>query len=382
MEVTGKSQNCKSGGGEITEIFNNNSESNTGDKFEKATDNSKNMYLITDKTDRYSRFIYLTACIMLFFGLHNYMQELIMSQPGFKFGVVLGYLEVLGVSLCSFAERQYKGESGRKAPLPTYFFLCFLLLISSAASNIALNYINYPTKVVFRSCKLVPTMIISTFVNKKRVSNYEYICGALISAGMVLFAFADFTVYPNYHLIGIFLVSLSVVADAFLPNYQEKVYSQGSNELEVTFYTNILSLVAMTVTFYSTGELSEALVYTLANPHCLYLLIIYTFLAYIAIMYHMTLIKEFGAITGVLVGNTRKALTIVISFMLFPKPYSILYVIGGLLVFGSLIAQGVIKENMSGGKRDKAESSSDKWNKDAEHVSDGQFKSTNYVKSV
>ena len=356
MEATsGKSPISKTGEGETSDNVDN-SDSNNSIKLDKTSDNLKSMYLITDKTDRYTRFMYLSAGIMLFFGLHNYMQELIMSQPGFKFGVVLGYLEVLGVSVCSFAERQYKGETARKAPLSTYVFLCFLLLISSAASNIALNYINYPTKVVFRSCKLVPTMIISTFVNKKRVSNYEYICGSLISAGMVLFAFADFTVYPNYHLIGIFLVSLSVVADAFLPNYQEKVYSLGSNELEVTFFTNILSLVAMTVMFFSTGELSKALVYALANPHCLYLLIIYTFLAYVAIMFHMKLIKEFGAITGVLVGNSRKAITIVISFILFPKPYSVLYVFGGLLVFGSLIAQGIIKQSMSGGKRDKPDS--------------------------
>ncbi len=70
---------------------------------------------------------------------------------------------------------------------------------------------------------IVPTMFIATFVNKKRVSYYEYLFGALISIGMVLFAFADFSVYPNYHFVGIFLVCLSVVADAFLPNYQEKV---------------------------------------------------------------------------------------------------------------------------------------------------------------
>ncbi len=66
-------------------------------------------------------------------------------------------------------------------------------------------------------------MFIATFVNKKRVSTSEYVFGLLISTGMVLFAFADFTVYPNFHVLGLALVCLSVVADAFLPNYQEKV---------------------------------------------------------------------------------------------------------------------------------------------------------------
>lgn len=80
--------------------------------------------------------------------------------------------------------------------------LCLCLLISSATSNIALNYINYPTKVVFRSCKLIPTMLIAMSYNHKRVAWYELMFGVLISFGMILFAAADFTVYPNFDFIG------------------------------------------------------------------------------------------------------------------------------------------------------------------------------------
>lgn len=126
--------------------------------------------LIPFTSSRYLRFWILVFGILFFFGCHNYMQELIMSLPGFKVsscaygmyvswflsqvGVFLGYLEVLGVAVCSFVERKVQGETTRRAPWSSYFMLCFCLLISSATSNIALNYINYPTKVVFRSCKV------------------------------------------------------------------------------------------------------------------------------------------------------------------------------------------------------------------------------------
>jgi adenosine 3'-phospho 5'-phosphosulfate transporter B3 len=75
-------------------------------------------------------------------------------------------------------------------------------------------------------------------------------------------------------------------------------------------------------------------------------MVVYTFLAYIAITFHMALVQEFGGITTVLVGNTRKAMTIVLSFLLFPKPYSWMYVAGGVLVFGSLIGNAFMKEKM------------------------------------
>ena len=104
----------------------------------------------------------------------------------------------------SSLERRYYGETQRKASWTSYLMLCFCLLISSATSNIALAYINYPTKVVFRSCKLIPTMLIAVMYNRKKIAWYEFLFGVLISMGMVLFAAADFQVYPNFDFVGKF----------------------------------------------------------------------------------------------------------------------------------------------------------------------------------
>lgn len=267
-----------------------------------------------------------------------------MNLPGFDVGIFLGYLEVLGVAVCAGVERRMLGETIRKAPWSSYGLLCIFLLISSATSNIALGYINYPTKVVFRSCKLIPTMIIAMVYNKKRVRSSEFFFGTLISLGMILFATADFNVSPNFDFVGIILVCVSVIADAFLPNYQERVFSHGSSRIEVTYYTNVLCLAGMTVFFTLSGDLQKAFGYAFANPHALMIMTLYTIVAYIAITFHMTLVKEYGGITTVLVGNTRKALTIVASFLLFPKPGSWLYVAGGVLVFGSLCGNAYLKE--------------------------------------
>jgi adenosine 3'-phospho 5'-phosphosulfate transporter B3 len=308
---------------------------------ERISDKSK----ITSEIKN-ARFWVLVSGLIFFFGCHNYLQELIMSLPGFKVGIFLGYLEVLGVSVCAFVERKYVGETLRRSPWSSYMMLCFCLLISSATSNIALAYINYPTKVVFRSCKLIPTMMIAVIYNKKKVQGFEFFFGAMISLGMVFFAAADFHVSPNFDFVGIGLVCVSVIADAFLPNFQERVFEHGSSRIEVTYFTNILCLFAMTMSFSATGDLQTAVQYALANPHALTLMVIYTFLAYIAITFHMALVQEFGGITTVLVGNTRKAMTIVLSFLLFPKPYNWMYVAGGVLVFGSLIGNAFMKEKM------------------------------------
>jgi hypothetical protein len=80
------------------------------------------------------------------------------------------------------------------------------------------------------------------------------------------------------------------------------------------------------------------------NPYLAFLMSAYTVIAYLAITCHMTMVKEFGGIATVVIGNARKALTIVLSFALFPKTGSWLYILGGLLVFGSLTANAYMKE--------------------------------------
>ena len=146
------------------------------------------------------------------------------------------------------------------------------------------------------------------------------------------------------------LVSISVIADAFLPNFQERVFSYGSSRIEVTYFTNVLCLIAMTFFFLLSGDLQIAFTYALNDSYAFLLMSIYTFLAYVAINFHMTLVQEFGGITAVLVGNTRKAMTIFLSFMLFPKPGSWYYVIGGICVFGSLIGNAYMKERIYSGR--------------------------------
>ena len=91
--------------------------------------------------------------LFFFFGLHNLLQEAIMAFKGFTFGLMLGYLEVLGVTIFTHVERVYyshETSKKRETPLKAYAFLTFLLMSSSSLSNMSLNYINYPTKVVFR----------------------------------------------------------------------------------------------------------------------------------------------------------------------------------------------------------------------------------------
>ena len=286
----------------------------------------------------------LSAGVFLFFGLHNYLQEAILHVPGFKSGVMLGYNEVLGVCVCSYIERRFVAkEHGRVAPLSAYPLLTACLMGSSALSNISLNYINFPTKVVFRSCKLIPTMIIASFLHRKTFSTMEYLCAVAICIGLILFAAADWDLSPTFHPIGLALVITSVCADAVLPNAQEGLFRMGSSRLEVTFFTNAFSLMAYTVSTLASGDLVLTFQQCLENRQLAIYFTIYTLIAYVAISVHMMVVKRFGGVAAVLVATGRKAMTLTLSFLLFPKALSWYYPVGACLVLGGLLVSSLYK---------------------------------------
>lgn len=286
------------------------------------------------------RFMTLAGCVFLFFGAHNYLQEAITRMDGFQgLGSILGYLEVVGVMVCSFAERAAVGQWGCKVPALNYTQLTLCLLGSSYLSTVALDQINYPTKVVFRSCKLIPTMVVAFLMHKQRFSIVEILSALAVCGGLVMFALADMSgSTKSSTVLGMSLQAISAVADAFLPNLQQKLFDQGGSPLEVTAYTNLYVFVIMSILGGGSGHILGAIQFASGSAVGAVYLVTYTIVAYVAISFHMRVVKHYGSVVAVLVGNTRKAGTIALSFLVFPKPFSIMYVWGTLCVFGGLTA--------------------------------------------
>jgi hypothetical protein len=129
--------------------------SHTNDNTPNSNINNSNNNIVNDhwfeRLNTPLQFCVLASGVFFFFGIHNYLQEAIMNVEGFQYGVMLGYLEVFSVTVCSFLERRYIAmETKRVAPMSAYSLLTFCLMSSSSLSNLALNYINFPTKVYVR----------------------------------------------------------------------------------------------------------------------------------------------------------------------------------------------------------------------------------------
>jgi adenosine 3'-phospho 5'-phosphosulfate transporter B3 len=318
-----------------------------------------------------TQFTLLALGVLFFFGLHNYLQEAILTVDGFsKHAVMLAYIEVLGVAVGSFLERTWRihryqqqhnfsaasALSRRVAPLSAYPLLMTLLMTSSALSNMSLQYVTFPTKVVFRSCKLLPTMLFASVLHQRVFALSEYVCASAICLGLILFAAADWHTSSSLstsssHPIGLAMLTLSVCADAVLPNAQQHLFGMGASRLEVTLYTNLLTLLVMTVTTLWSGDLLESWQHVLRSRQLQVYFGIYVIVAYVAISVHMLVVQRFGGVAAVLLATARKGMTLVLSFLLFPKGWSWCYPVGATLVLGGLLASSLLKTYSSSSQR-------------------------------
>ncbi|KAG8571712.1 hypothetical protein GDO81_011761 [Engystomops pustulosus] len=279
-------------------------------------------------------FICVTG-VFVFYLIYGYLQELIFSVEGFKpFGWYLTLVQFGFYSVFGLVELQLTQDKRRRIPAKTYMIIAVLTVGTMGLSNTSLGYLNYPTQVIFKCCKLIPVMIGGVFIQGKRYNAADVSAALCMSAGLIWFTLADSTVAPNFNVTGVLLISLALCADAVIGNVQEKAMKlhNGSNS-EMVLYSYSIGFVYILVGLAITSGLTPAISFCSKFPFQTYgYAFFFSLTGYFGISFVLALIKVFGALVAVTVTTGRKAMTIVLSFLFFAKPFTIQYIWSGLLV--------------------------------------------------
>ncbi|XP_072267829.1 adenosine 3'-phospho 5'-phosphosulfate transporter 2 isoform X2 [Pyxicephalus adspersus] len=279
-------------------------------------------------------FICVTG-VFIFYLIYGYLQELIFSVEGFKpFGWYLTLVQFGFYSVFGLIELQLTQDKRRRIPAKTYMIIAFLTVGTMGLSNTSLGYLNYPTQVIFKCCKLIPVMIGGIFIQGKRYNAADVTAAVCMSIGLIWFTLADSTVAPNFNVTGVMLISLALCADAVIGNVQEKAMKlhNGSNS-EMVLYSYSIGFVYILLGLAITSGLTPAAAFCSKYPFQTYgYAFLFSLTGYFGISFVLALIKLFGALIAVTVTTGRKAMTIVLSFLFFAKPFTLQYIWSGLLV--------------------------------------------------
>lgn len=265
-----------------------------------------------------------------------------------------------------------------------YLLLSLCVFGSSGLATMSIRYVSFPTKVIFKSTKLIPTMIVATLLqNSQRYSRLEYLAASMLCAGAAGYGFGESSggssndkQSESESYLGILLLCTSVFCDSFTPNIQQRlmapvssssssshdhaivtpatswkqrlrqvhqpIFPPGGAGLGVSastvmtnanFVGGIFILLYMTVT----GALVEAMGVALIDPRLfLYLTVIGMSLA-MAVFAYTRLIKASGSVVAVGVATLRKVVTVILSYVFYPKPFSKVHAISSLLVLSGVL---------------------------------------------
>nr|AEE61957.1 unknown [Dendroctonus ponderosae] len=130
------------------------------------------------------------------------------------------------------------------------------------------------------------------------------------------------------------MISLALLCDAIIGNVQEKnMKSYGAPNAEVVLYSYAMGFVYIFVVMLLTGDFAAGVQFFGQQPYVTYgYAFIFSVTGYLGIQVVLTLVRTTGAFAAVTVTTMRKAVTIVISFVFFSKPFTLQYFWSGAIV--------------------------------------------------
>jgi adenosine 3'-phospho 5'-phosphosulfate transporter B3 len=200
-----------------------------------------------------------------------------------------------------------------------------------ALTNYALAYLNYATRIVFKSAKIIPVMAFSVLIVGKKYSWKEWFSAAILVAGIVLFTLGDVASSPAFAPIGVALIGGALCVDAICANFEEKNFFRCENPSttqEVLCFASLIGTFYGLIPFLASGKASVAIAHSMQYTQVVPMIMGFSVLGYSSVSFILSLIKYYGATEAEIIKSLRKVLSIVISFILFPKALNWKYIAG------------------------------------------------------
>lgn len=316
------------------------------------------VFLCVDISDwpKTAQLAILSAGVFIFFLLNGVFEEFTFKKlpEKFTFGWTLTFFELVSFSGFALLQRlgqpsgDGRGATGHNAALSRHLAVAVAMTASRGLTNVSLEYLAYPTQVIFKSTKLLAVMAASILFLAKRYAGLEWLAAFLLVVSAAFFSLGDVSVEPNWSHTGVVIVVLSLVADAAHGLSQDLVLNKHrASVLETMLYTNFYGAGLTALVIFGKGELFPAYAYLQRHPEALALFIARSFTIYLGVLCFAQLIKTFSVVLATAVTTVRKILTILLSFVLFPKPFTLMYVYGLVVFTLGVVVQTYHKRNMS-----------------------------------
>ncbi|KAJ3690373.1 hypothetical protein LUZ61_019537 [Rhynchospora tenuis] len=293
---------------------------------------------LTDRP-RWQQFLICSSGFFLGYLVNGICEEYVYNRLQFSYGwyftFVQGFVYIALLRLQGFTEKQMVN------PWKTYVKLSAVLMGSNGLTKGSLAFLNYPAQIMFKSTKVLPVMIMGAFIPglRRKYPLHEYTSAILLVVGLILFTLADAQTSPNFSVIGVLMVLGALVMDAFLGNLQEAIFTMNpdTTQMEMLYCSTVVGLPLLIPPMVFTGELVKAWNSCSQHPYVYAVLVFEAMATFVGQVSVLSLIALFGAATTAMVTTARKAVTLLLSYLIFTKPLTEEHVTGLLLISMGII---------------------------------------------
>ncbi|CAL1375463.1 unnamed protein product [Linum trigynum] len=269
----------------------------------------------------------------------EYVYNRLQFSYGWYFTFVQGFVYLALIYLQGFTPKQMVN------PWKTYVKLSAVLMGSHGLTKGSLAFLNYPAQIMFKSTKVLPVMVMGAFIPglRRKYPLHEYVSALLLVIGLILFTLADAHTSPNFSVIGVVMICGALVLDSLMGNLQEAIFTMNpdTTQIEVLFCSTVVGLPFLLPPMILTGELFIAWKSCAQHPYVYGVLIFEALATFVGQVSVLSLVAIFGAATTAMITTARKAVTLLLSYLIFTKPLTEQHGSGLLL-----IAMGIMLKMM------------------------------------
>lgn len=278
------------------------------------------------------------------------------------------------IALLTDKSRKNRRLHIEKPPVPLfeYIYCSISNIMSSWFQYEALKYVNFPTQVMSKVCKIAPVMLMSKLILRKKYQTFDYICALLLSCGMTAFLVYQpdntHSMSPSIHepkienidikkggyknqihehiqsplVSGLIILGLYLGCDSFTSNWQENLFSKYQvNKWQIMAAINFYSILLTITSLSILGNLAPAIKMLLTSKTLLLDIILMALMSAVGQLFIYQTIENFGSVVLSIIMTTRALFSIVISYILYGHEWTYGSLAGLLIVFSVAFGKGL-----------------------------------------
>ncbi|KAL7748558.1 UDP-galactose transporter [Sorochytrium milnesiophthora] len=256
--------------------------------------------------------------------------------------------------------------------LKKYAMVAVLSSLASPFGYAALKYIDYPTMILGKSCKLLPVMAMSVLLHRRSFPRHQYLAVALVTVGVSAFMLlhdqetASTKKQASNSMWGLFLLSINLIVDGITNSTQDSIFKATRvTGQQMMVMMNALSTVLTTAYLlspFSSNELSNAASFISGHPRITYDIMLFSLCGATGQVFIFHTLSRFGSLSLVTITVTRKMFSIILSVLQYDHHITTAQWAAVLVVFAGIAVEAYGKKPKPSSDRRSSSSSNSSSN--------------------